>query len=781
MARASRLLAIFICIHLWGGIQPASAQGLRLRLRLKNESAQTWNQKPVTSGVMLPRGAVTTTASLQLSSGAGQPVAAQFLPTAWWPDHSIRWALVDLQASVGAGATQTYYLQTGSPATIASPLRITQTASAISVTNGDQTFTFNRNEFRPLGREFQVVAGGVTYRAVPFSGPQADAFPSPALPWIVEEAGPLKVGLKSEGRMMRIAAPAVEVAPYIRYRARIYIYAGQPFITVYLTLKNNQSYDFAGESSSYPRPGQNFSAIRFGSLSLVPGSTNLFGAGIEKTWQVRLTTATGDAQNIVVQVNPANAAATRRAEPLLRQDAADIERIGGFGEIIPTLSVTDADLGAVLARYEKTQRAKVAPEDVERMSNGASAGTVFTHMAPQLGNYKDYGDLAWADGWSRNHYDWIYGMGLHWLRTGESRFIDAATIFARHQADLDVYHTWNDNVFYNFMTNWEGAGGGGGNHNNPWTELGGGRPTHTWNQGLMLHWLLTGDRRCRDAAYELIEGARQYLYLAQGGRIMEREVRLQGWIATIFMTGWLVDPFSMLDTGEVGDGTATCKEAALASLQPLLDMEASDGGKGYIRTEEGAPEFRTLYMHYILEPLIQAFEHLLRGTGDSREAKYRALIFRIMDNLRAHYYFGDTTSGGYRPLQSHDPEPITMRSSPPTEENDLAWLLMAANAAAWVYTQRGDAAMLQFARKAFRDFIYYRETDSAARIDPARRAPTGYLSQFYMDSESKIHGWSGRYGQYYLKMERALGAQLKDGAAAGAGAAGAGENWVRYE
>lgn len=97
-------------------------------------------------------------------------------------------------------------------------------------------------------------------------------------------------------------------------------------------------------------------------------------------------------------------------------------------------------------------------------------------------------------------------------------------------------------------------------------------------------------------------------------------------------------------------------------------------------------------------------------------------------------------------------------------EYQTAWLLMAANASSYLYSVQGGDAQRDFARQAFRDFIYYRESANQY-LDPAGRVPTSYRSIYFVDSESKIHGWSGRYGQYYLRMERQLGADLSGTAA----------------
>ncbi|MCX7047153.1 MAG: hypothetical protein NTX50_16905 [Candidatus Sumerlaeota bacterium] len=758
--------------HLHAALDPP------LRFRLTNASGAGWTAKPITSGVMLPLGATLTTTTLALAEDSGAAIPTQMLATAWWPDHSIKWVLLDFQATLASSATRYLTLSTGTPPSVSSSLSVTESPTQIIVQSGVQALTYNKNEFQVLGREFQVTTNGVTYRATPFAAPEADAFPSPALPWQIEESGPMKIVLRSEGEMRDVGGTHDIAAPYIRYRARLYFYAGQTQMKAFVTLRNNQPFNWSGSAFGYPMPYQNFSTIRLGAVDLAPTTENVFGAGLEKTWEVELSLDGLQALENVIQVDPANSANTRHAEPLLFQHPADVDRIGGFGEIIPTMAGTSASLNAVFARYEKTQMCKVAPEADEQLLDFSAGDNVFDHIAPYLGNYKDYGDLHWESGWSRNHYDWIYSMDLQWLRTGEPRYQDAATIFARHEPDLDVYHTWGDGIYFNFMKNWEGAGGSiPGDHNGPANEFGAGRPSHTWNQGYMLHWLLTGDRRCQDAAMEEIEGARQYLYLGRGGYIGQdpmdnelREIRMQGWLSEVFMTGWLVYPFATMDTGGITTGPVTYKEAVLAALMSIYNLEQNDGGHGYVIVDVAAPtygaEVAPLWMSYVLEPLIKAHDRLLRGTGDPREAQIRDLIYRITDFLRAHHIGGDTNvSGQYRPLQIQGYIPVTPPSTRPPEENpyQLPYLVMTGNAAAYVYFIRADAASRDFARLAFKDFIYYREAEGDQYVDPAILTPTSYRSIYYVETESKVHGWSGRYGQYYLRMERQAGAQLTGG------------------
>ncbi|MFH0792497.1 MAG: hypothetical protein V2A74_00530, partial [bacterium] len=281
-----------------GGLNPP------LRFALKNETNAAWNAQPITSGVTLPQGAVTDVGQLVFREPGGAETPTQFLRTARWPNGTIKWVLLDFQASLPPGATRQYELRSGLPTTSTTTLSLLEGPSSLTVQSGAQMFVFNRNELRILGREFRVTMGGNEFRAVPFAAPEPEAFPSPALPWQVEECGPLKLVLRSEGEFRGVANSFQRVGPYLRYRARLYFFAGQSSMRAYVTLRNNQSYDWADEDPAAPLPDVSFSAIRLGALELVaPGTTNLFGPGLEKTWEVELSLDGAQARQIVVRVD----------------------------------------------------------------------------------------------------------------------------------------------------------------------------------------------------------------------------------------------------------------------------------------------------------------------------------------------------------------------------------------------------------------------------------------------------------------------------------------------
>src|SRR5687767_15061447 len=61
-------------------------------------------REPVTGGVPLPRGMAHDADQWTLVTADGAPLPVQTMPTDHWPDGSIRWLLVDTEASIPAGA-----------------------------------------------------------------------------------------------------------------------------------------------------------------------------------------------------------------------------------------------------------------------------------------------------------------------------------------------------------------------------------------------------------------------------------------------------------------------------------------------------------------------------------------------------------------------------------------------------------------------------------------------------------------------------------------------------
>lgn len=136
-----------------------------------------------------------------------------------------------------------------------------------------------------------------------------------------------------------------------------------------------------------------------------------------------------------------------------------------------------------------------------------------------------------------NQYDCTLGFGIHYLRTGDQRWLDLMLPMADHAWDIDTYHTKKDKLLYNgglFWHTYHYADAGTATHRsyprelrinqsfeggNELSELGdtgdklaktyqiGGGPAaaHNYSTGWMLAYRLTGKERYRDAAVNAAE------------------------------------------------------------------------------------------------------------------------------------------------------------------------------------------------------------------------------------------------------------------------------------
>jgi hypothetical protein len=262
---------------------------------------------------------------------------------------------------------------------------------------------------------------------------------------------------------------------------------------------------------------------------------------------------------------------------------------------------------------------------------------------------------------------------------------------------------------------------------------------------------MTGDPRGRDGYEELLEGVRQYIYESFNGEgyIDTNEIRIQGWLVENLITLYRINPMATLKT--TSSGTKTVSNAIKDILKSVFDREAKAGKHGYVYAGDPPdPNTRQPLMNcYFLEPAIHAYEEVFKGCDNAYAVKLFGLIRRMTGWLMAITYGGDTNNAGrYRPRQI--PYWIDIKQ-PDQREGQIPYLLMAANAAGFCYKATGNASYREYARTAFQDYIrYLGVTGGDTYIDPSLRTPTCYNSDVYVDTESKIHGWSSRYGQYYL-------------------------------
>lgn len=132
---------------------------------------------------------------------------------------------------------------------------------------------------------------------------------------------------------------------------------------------------------------------------------------------------------------------------------------------------------------------------------------------------REYGFLNYGDwfgergrNWGNNEYDTAHGFLMHFMRTGERDFFRLGLATARHQADVDIVHAYPD-LYYVGANHQHSIGHTGVWSQRPkyatWTHAYDGHTSagngHTWADGMVDAWWLTGDARVMESVYELGE------------------------------------------------------------------------------------------------------------------------------------------------------------------------------------------------------------------------------------------------------------------------------------
>jgi hypothetical protein len=215
--------------------------------------------EPVTAGVPWPKGALQDTASLVLEDESGRPTPLQARALDRWPDGSVRWSLLDWQAS--ASGTARYSLrasgQAKPEALPAQGLRVIREGDGLLVDTGVAQFRL------APGRQFPFVSVTVDgQEAVDAERSRFTAEDEAGRAYVpqierllVEEAGPVRSAVLAEGRL--VSAAAGPLADFIAY---LHFFASSATVRFVLTIRNPRRarhpgglWDLGDEGSIYLR------------------------------------------------------------------------------------------------------------------------------------------------------------------------------------------------------------------------------------------------------------------------------------------------------------------------------------------------------------------------------------------------------------------------------------------------------------------------------------------------------------------------------------------------
>lgn len=233
---------------------PASAQrahdvaALDVILSVKENAGVGIDDYPTSVVIPLPQGQYTTTENLGIAQ-----VPSQVEEVERWPqDGSLRHVLVHFQATVPATGTVAYHFTDSGRTDPATPVTVEEAGDVITVTTGPLRFTVSTIAFNVLDQVWldqdengvfesaeRIISshsqnGGVFVPRAEAGSTQYDTARSD-LTVDVEERGPMRA-------VIRVEAPTqfITTTQHIHgFAARIYAYAGKPYVKVDYQLQNS--------------------------------------------------------------------------------------------------------------------------------------------------------------------------------------------------------------------------------------------------------------------------------------------------------------------------------------------------------------------------------------------------------------------------------------------------------------------------------------------------------------------------------------------------------------
>lgn len=487
----------------------------------------------------------------------------------------------------------------------------------------------------------------------------------------------------------------------------------------------------------------------------------LFEAGTHKTYEMFLRFYAGSQDQ-----NQAEALSKSLEYPLMALASPSwYAESKALGMIAPAgMASADPEINEAMQRYDRLQTALVYAADSD---NGLTITNLRTLEPPNwqfsLQNrsfgWMNFGDLRWSSDIPASlHYDWTYVMLLHYLRTGKRSFFETGVEMAMHRYDIDQYHgdrtdTQGNHVWINHFQFYESSGHADPNQHSTSPSRVVSR-SHTWNGGLVLYYLLTGDRKAWETADEVAQG----VFNMYGGNASKPaccgdELRMEGWSILNLVHLYRVngDPlyFDLMKNiaknrllyreQQVGSGHWGCN-VSNEQLKPFsCDQAGCDSCSN--------AQWNTMYV-YVIEPLINV--HL-----ETQDDDLKQLIIRMADFSKDKLLFGGdfNASGNYRPLQStylwieQDPD-----GSIRGVEGEPVKTIFFGDLFAYAYLLTNDPVYMDWARQSFRDATFY-YTSAGGYIPPNTRAKISFVDGQFPGSHTKIHGWMGRMNQVYLYAE----------------------------
>jgi hypothetical protein len=566
---------------------PVATPPSQLTLDVQESLGLARNQWPITVGVPFPKGLVPDAMRLVVTDDGGRATPVQTRVLSRWHDGSVRWVLLDWQTDLEARQKRRFRVAPGAPGAAAQTVKVHDRDDRVDIDTGPLQFSVPKNRFAWLQQACLNGVDMLSGPVVSFfniDGKRIDGqIPSAVT---VTEAGPLRVRLEIRGHyaagfdyVVRIDAFANQ--PFVRvlhtfeqHSPEAYTMVRQIGATVPLSLRDIPWYRAGlenGPQFSAKLTAGGFSLLQEDNDSLIVAGARRWGhaagwvdAGDEKhgvavaarffweqypqSFQVQTSGITynlwapeappakvgmGAAKTHEVLLYfhdnkpPPQVTLTALVEPVLAWvDPNWTVTSGALRNSLAPSAATKGFLHDVDAGYRRYLNAA----DRERWDDSGQVRCPDpAHEHPRHGffgmfnwgdwNYPGYHDTTkGCDAWGNLEYDMTQVLALAYAATGEPAYHEGMVAAARHFMDVDRIYYQHDHP------NWIGM-------NHPKSplhfafELGGVDLGHTWTEGLLSYYYLTGDERALEAA----RGIADYLVNRFHAGIARGNPRQWGW------------------------------------------------------------------------------------------------------------------------------------------------------------------------------------------------------------------------------------------------------------
>ncbi|MEE2884736.1 MAG: hypothetical protein VX701_03475 [Chloroflexota bacterium] len=511
-------------------------------LSIKNISHEDVLSAPLRCGIPFPKGYLGSSDNMRLKDQEGKEISLQSKTTSNWQDGSVKWAMLDFQKHIGANSDNELILEYGSninKENFPSSLTIQDTPERITVDSGRLEVKVDRSGSRPISEILIDGDSYVTSMNVVINGTDGDSYVSEifdAEDVIVEESGPvhsvIRVLTNHSSRNGKYLFKSV---------FRIHVYAGMPYIRVDHTFINDVTNStFTDIRSMYLNIEAKYSDLKTTELVQTHDNKCLMDG---KTYNKRLSGKVKAASLEMAVVD-----FWQQYPKSIRIDSKGIQ----FG-ICPDIQVDDysdtRDNEYKLYYYLKDGVYKfreglskthtfylgldlpelplpIAQADTEWYCSSGAFGDVLPSKDERIFVYEskfndvctqylegherhhEYGMLNFGDtckpsiNWLNMEYDTPFVFFVQWARTGDVRWLQEACRAVTHHRDVDTCHAsklpMDTGGVYRHC-----AGHTGGYYPVDTKGLaasGQFTASHTWVDGFLLHYYLTGEPRSIETA-----------------------------------------------------------------------------------------------------------------------------------------------------------------------------------------------------------------------------------------------------------------------------------------